>query len=318
MSSQSCCLIVLALLCPLLSEATLLSRRINPDLDPKSDKEFFGPPFPADYPSDKRPGGKHAFEYPFPHVQGSSSYDSDYVKDENNDNGEWKAQMEYDSLRAQLHKAKLEAEGAKKTQLEEAKEADQAENAYTDAQKAAEEAAEKAAKKAAEPVDDKKDLSKEDRIEEAQKEVEAKIKNLDDCKQQLKDAQDKLKALTEDAKKEREGEEATAAAEQELATKQAQEGNKSTQDKEQHAAQLKEKLEEEKQEEKEAEKAHSKEQSDVDELEKKLKVAEERLRAIRGGKSGASKEKSGASASASGLLSLTATLAAIAVVLSCQ
>merc|ERR1719443_2324820 len=58
---------------------------IQPTLDPKSDKKFFGPPFPADYPSDGRPseaGKAHMlanFKYPYPAAQESETYDKDYV-----------------------------------------------------------------------------------------------------------------------------------------------------------------------------------------------------------------------------------------------
>merc|ERR1719478_1688711 len=84
--------------------------KINPPLrDVSSDKKFFGPPFPADYPDDKRPAINHkildqvkAPGNPYPALQGQHEYDSDYVKDENSDKGAWQAQMEYDTLRRKL------------------------------------------------------------------------------------------------------------------------------------------------------------------------------------------------------------------------
>merc|ERR1711976_954349 len=78
--------------------------------DPKSDKEFFGPPFPADYPDDSRPSGKISkdFSHPYPDVQAANAYDEDFVKDENGDNGEWKAQAEYDILRGKIRKGDRE------------------------------------------------------------------------------------------------------------------------------------------------------------------------------------------------------------------
>jgi len=295
--------------CPQLSEASL-RRSVNPELDPKSDKEFFGPPFPADYPSDLRPSGKHAFNYPFPHVQGSSTFDTDYVKDENSDNGEWQAQMDYDTLRAQLQKAKKEAEEAKKNQAAEADDADKAKGAYDDAKRDEKEAQEKAdeaaknAKEAADKVGDVKmpespgDGAFENRIEQAKKKVEDKIKNLDDCKQQLKDAQDALKALLEETQKKREEEAAEHAEErQEAAVKKgeaqqtadsaasgAAKAKQGEETAEKLTDELKGKLEVEKAEEEKAGATYKKEQDDVDELTKKLKAAEDRLRAIRSGK----------------------------------
>ena len=39
-----------------------------------------------------------------PHPQDHASFDADYVKDENSDNGEWKAQYEYDLMRSKVQK----------------------------------------------------------------------------------------------------------------------------------------------------------------------------------------------------------------------
>lgn len=81
--------------------------RISPALDPKSDKTFFGPPSAGDYGDDHANKESHAFNNElYPRLQKSSSYDSDYVKDENDDNGEWAAQHTYDELRAKLAKEK--------------------------------------------------------------------------------------------------------------------------------------------------------------------------------------------------------------------
>merc|ERR1719359_409189 len=88
--------------------------KVDPPLkDVASDKKFFGPPFPADYPDDKRPAVQKSIldklkgpDQPYPALQGKAEYDADYVKDENSDKGAWKAQMEYDRLRRELQKAK--------------------------------------------------------------------------------------------------------------------------------------------------------------------------------------------------------------------
>jgi hypothetical protein len=76
---------------------------ISPELEPPSDKTFFK----KDYPHDKRPvADPFHFKHPYPVVQDSGDFDRDYVKDENSDNGNWKAQETYDKLRAKLAKEK--------------------------------------------------------------------------------------------------------------------------------------------------------------------------------------------------------------------
>merc|ERR1719265_1393704 len=84
--------------------------KISPPLrDVKSDKKFFGPPFPADYPEDTRPVPDRSIlnklkspDQPYPALQSKDQFDRDFVKDENADTGAWKAQFEYDSLRKKL------------------------------------------------------------------------------------------------------------------------------------------------------------------------------------------------------------------------
>merc|ERR1719428_2633660 len=78
--------------------------RIDPELKPKSDNKFFG----KDYPDDKRPPPTHHFDYPYPELQDDSRYDKDYVKDENDDGGYWKVQMEYDRLKNKVNNEKEE------------------------------------------------------------------------------------------------------------------------------------------------------------------------------------------------------------------
>merc|ERR1719359_1183911 len=79
---------------------------ISPTLEPKSDKKFFG----KDYPQDARPKVDVLhFKHPYPVVQDTDEFDKDFVKDENADNGEWAAQMEYDRLRHKLTELKKKA-----------------------------------------------------------------------------------------------------------------------------------------------------------------------------------------------------------------
>merc|ERR1719238_1587462 len=118
---------------------------INPPLMPVSDKKFFDGAR-ADYVTDLRPQVKDHFTWPFPEVQDSNDYDKDYVKDENGDGGEYKAQSTYDNLRAKLAKQKAE--------LEELKRKEAAANAEVNDAKRNEEAARKAAEDAHRKADE--------------------------------------------------------------------------------------------------------------------------------------------------------------------
>merc|ERR1719460_2357442 len=112
------------------------SSRIQPKLDPESHNFFFG----KDYPNDMDSTGhiKAKFGHPYPAVQDTDVFDKDYVKDENSDAGEWKAQMTYDLLRTKIAK--------QKDQYKKAKEAEDAASAeYDSARKKAGDAAQAAA-----------------------------------------------------------------------------------------------------------------------------------------------------------------------------
>jgi len=121
---------------------------ISPKLDPTSDKVFFG----EDYPGNAAPKGKVNPELgqPYPAVQKPIHFETDYVKDENNDDGEWRRQMEYDMLRTKESREKEEMEKAKamEKRLKEAMEEAKANEAA--AAKKTEEAAERAEKARAE------------------------------------------------------------------------------------------------------------------------------------------------------------------------
>lgn len=101
------------------------SPKISPPLRDASDgkvrshKDFFGPPFPADYAEDSRPvPDKHVLDklkgpdQPYPALQSKDKFDRDYVKDENSDRGAWKAQFEYDYLRKKMQKEAADARNA--------------------------------------------------------------------------------------------------------------------------------------------------------------------------------------------------------------
>merc|ERR1719271_2032249 len=104
----------------LLGQADAHAGKISPPLkDVKSDKKFFGPPFPADYPNDERPVPQKAImdklkgpDQPYPALQSKDKFDSDFVKDENSDTGAWQAQFEYDALRKKLAQEEGDAKAA--------------------------------------------------------------------------------------------------------------------------------------------------------------------------------------------------------------
>merc|ERR1712187_746504 len=79
--------------------------------EPASHRTFFG----KDYPHDIQPTAKieKDFSHPYPEMQDDSTYDKDYVKDENNDGGEWQTQTQYDLLRTKLERKKAEKERSK-------------------------------------------------------------------------------------------------------------------------------------------------------------------------------------------------------------
>jgi len=121
---------------------------ITPPLkDVKSDKKFFGPPFPADYPEDKRPVVKKSIldklkgpDQPYPALQSKTDFDTDYVKDENSDKGAWKAQFEYDALRKKLNKEESDEKAAENRAGKEGHDVDDAQRKADDAGKDADDA----------------------------------------------------------------------------------------------------------------------------------------------------------------------------------
>merc|ERR1719490_357995 len=153
---------------------------ISPKLDPESDKVFFD----HDYPDNLRGKGKlkPEFGHPYPAVQDTNEFDRDYVKDENNDGGEWKAQMEYDLLRTKLSKAQDDMEKGKaaneaaQNRFADAKrkEAKAMEEAGVSKDKVAKARAEaKAAEKDASDAKDAAEKAEEQDVEDMRKAVEA-------------------------------------------------------------------------------------------------------------------------------------------------
>jgi len=253
--------------------------RISPTLKPVSHDTFFK----KDYPDDLRPGvgNKFNFDHPYPTVQDSGDFDKDYVKDENSDNGEWKAQMEYDSLRTQIKKQQKKVDEARK-RLEAAKK-------VIDEDKAEEGSASSSAEEARKKADEarRRDKEEQDKVDDiagdgknnngalgdAVHEVDGEVSDLEKCKKKLTDAQKKLAEL-EKEKKERE--QNLADSEEELKPLKNQEAElKSKAD----AAKAEAKQKED--EAKKSAKTYEEELADVKKTEAELEEAHDRLRGIR-------------------------------------
>lgn len=165
--------------------------RIVPPLeDVASDKKFFGPPFPADYPHDTQPhASKEVFQkgQPYPSIQEQGFFDKDYVKDENSDGGEWHAQMEYDNARTRVDRTKQHVDQVKKKAHTEAHDVEEAAKRYKASQTKEQQAA-NAAKTAEETEEIEQHKEDEARHHVEEKEAAAKAK-VETAKQDAADAQ---------------------------------------------------------------------------------------------------------------------------------
>mmetsp|Transcript_20221 Transcript_20221/g.63346 ORF Transcript_20221/g.63346 Transcript_20221/m.63346 type:complete len:402 (+) Transcript_20221:59-1264(+) len=199
---------------------------INPALDPTSDKVFFK----KDYPDDLRPTPSRdhmkKFDHPYPVVQDHETFDKDYVKDENSDNGEWQAQTEYDSLRTKLRGQQKVVNEAYRREQEDKHHLDDLEHEEHAAQEAGRKANEDAKKAAADADSAHSDVerlagkagedSKGDEVSgavgDAIDDVKDKMKHLQDCQKQLSDAKAELHRLIQKKEeRKKEAEEARAA-----------------------------------------------------------------------------------------------------------
>jgi len=219
---------------------------ISPELEPPSDKTFFK----KDYPHDKRPvADPFHFKHPYPVVQDSGDFDRDYVKDENSDNGNWKAQETYDKLRAKLAKEKrdlavaLEKKHREEEELAVAKKQHQEEGLQKDV---AEKKADALRKRKAERAERKKHStggtkgkgessagkaasvaeSKEEEVDDATENTKDAVDSLEDCKKQLAEARKRLKEVMKELEEAKAAQEKTdaaadAAAKKELAAAQS-------------------------------------------------------------------------------------------------
>lgn len=192
---------------------------IEPPLkDVASDKKFFGPPFPADYPQDSRPEiQKHVLnklkspDQPYPALQSKHDFDKDFVKDENSDRGTWKAQFEYDNLRKKLAGEERDVKAAEDAANKEGKDVDGAQQKADEAGKNAD-AAKKDAdatnneKVGSQGTDDAADVdplppSKENleklkkQVAEAEANYAKEQKEFEQCKKNLEEAEQAVKDL---------------------------------------------------------------------------------------------------------------------------
>merc|ERR1712139_137439 len=179
--------------------------RIRPRLEQESDKKFFE----KDYPFDKRPvADKHyVFDHPYPAVQDTGDYDRDFVKDENNDGGKWKAQMEYDVLRSKIRQAEKGLREAKRKLDKEEAEWRAAQDKYgsvsgeADSAEAARKKAEQEAADAAKKVNELEGGSAKDgtkvggAVGDAVKKVNKEMDDLEKCKKELAEAKKRLQDL---------------------------------------------------------------------------------------------------------------------------
>mmetsp|Transcript_7772 Transcript_7772/g.24749 ORF Transcript_7772/g.24749 Transcript_7772/m.24749 type:complete len:319 (+) Transcript_7772:43-999(+) len=185
--------------------------RTVPALSPESDSRFYR----HDYPDDFAPTGplEKDFDSPHPVMQDSRVYDEDFVKDENSDSGEWRAQTEYDRLRTRMDELSKEAEKtlrrkqelereleAKRKQVQEVREGQRRLREdgtelprAADAAHGAEGAAGNTTANSGRIGGAKSSTAV--RVSAATKEVERELKDMEECKRQLAEAQAKLDAL---------------------------------------------------------------------------------------------------------------------------
>jgi len=258
----------------------------------KSDKKFFG----KDFPGDKRPKvDVFHFNHPYPVVQDSDDFDRDFVKDENNDNGSWKAQTEYDRLRHKLAKEKadvakaLEAKKKAEQELKDAmqKEKDAAEQKRkqmeeekekkkvpaSSASKGESEEQERVKRKVVVPTEVPGGVTSPGDVKVVASDTEKAMDALEECKKQLAEARERLKDLMkelEEAKKKQQ--------ETQTALDEALERMRSSEKQQETVAAAAEK---EHQEYLDAKAAYEKQQANVAKMEADIKAAAAKVKAFR-------------------------------------
>lgn len=186
---------------------------VSPKLDPESHKVFYKMDYPHDeQPPTDKPHEKSDFTHPYPVIQENEAYDKDYVKDENNDGGEWKAQMEYDTLRHKILKVRQGVDQKKEFM----KQAEQEVQVAQDAHEASAESVKKAQNKTQEAKAEAEEAAKKvDELEgrkyhrgehpkiggklgPAIDKVKEEMDNFEKCQEQLEKARSKLETLVEE------------------------------------------------------------------------------------------------------------------------
>jgi len=193
-----------------------LSISIVPEIkDGQSDKKFFASNFPVDTRPviDKKVLNKlKSDKEPYPALQGSSKFAEDFVKDENNDAGHWKAQFEYDALRKKMVQAEADEKKAEDKATKEGKDVEDAQKKADDAKKTSD-----AIKKESDAAKDAEDASKKKQADAAKKkegdtekvskaDMEKKLVNAEsalevqkkkfaECKLELEEAKEKVTEL---------------------------------------------------------------------------------------------------------------------------
>lgn len=298
----------------------------SPELDPESHQEFFGKDNPTD---DRAVADKHyRFNYPFPSVQHRDKFDTDYVKDENSDGGEWEAQMNYDTLRSQIVKKQKEVDEAAKKQEEEQKEFDVATVNEQEAEKVANEKEELAdeAKKEHQQAQEKledfigKPGQRNGTIAEATTVVEKEMEDLENCTKELAKAREQLTKLTaeKEAREKAEGAAEAKAAEAALTSPAPQASSaaskattNSSSESENAVEAAEEKLAEEKAAYATAKKAYDDATAEMEAGEAQLKKAEQNLEDLRhppAATPGANDKKTGLKSGATGPSSASGAL----------
>lgn len=279
-------------------QVSAVQAHISPKLEPESSDKFFK----KDYPADKRPkADPFHFHHPYPVVQDSSEYDADFIKDENSDNGNWKAQETYDRLRAKLAKEKRDLAKALQKKTQEEKDLEAARRRHQKEKQDADEARKKAEKigkdhekaRKAESEEEKRRSEEKKRKESSgesaadkpapkrkvidvdgqTKKTQGAMDHLEDCKKELAKARAQLKDMMKELE--------AAKAAQNAANAELDEAmQKELSMREKHAMQKKE-VKSEHDEYLAAKDAYLKQQALVEKMEADLKAAAAKVKAMR-------------------------------------
>jgi len=239
---------------------------LTPKLDPASSRRFFLKEYPRD--SQPKVGKSFPFDHPYPTVQEPDDFDRDYVKDENGDNGYWKAQTEYDNLRAKLRKEKQD--------VKEAIVKDKVVKEMEDEVKEKENEVREKENEVKEKVRRRENEVKEKVRRREKEEVHSNFtaEHLNDCRRELKEARMQLKKLLAELESAKQNK---TAADEAVQDAKAKERAAETEEQE-----FKVQVKEEVHEHKAAQRAYEEQALKVKQLERDLSAAAAEVRRIRG------------------------------------